>query len=134
MFVVVIVLTVFGLVMVKDKTNYLSFLNLNEKRIDNPDTANIAQKEKYGFYLNLSKDMSISEPIIDENGGKTILIQFLNLQTQIYTSPFDEDIVLTMAMIKQDIPDLKIKDEGEIEIDGIPGVKFIDLDQNTNEV
>ena len=74
---------------------------------------------------------------VEDEEGETILVSkaaFDNFQMQIYIMPFDEDIVLTADRIKQDIPDIKMRDAREIKVGETKGVKFVDEDQNTKEI
>ena len=97
------------------------------------------QNEKYGFSLELPKGAEVSK-VEDggENGdGETILVSRGALDTyqmQIHITEFDEEIALSVERIKQDIPDIKMKDEGVVEVGGVKGVAFIDTEQNTREI
>lgn len=54
---------------------------------------------------------------------------------QIYTRNFDEkDVILTEARIKQDIPDMQMKDVHSIMIAQTRGISFISSDTQNREV
>jgi hypothetical protein len=101
----------------------------------------IYKNNTYGFSLKIPESFKISE--LEDEAGKTILIKNDKYEMQVYASPFDEDIVLTAERIKQDIPDIKMKDVMNVEVGpstssgyskGVAAVTFIDESQNTREV
>lgn len=71
---------------------------------------------------------------LEDEVGKTILIKDGEYEMQIYVSNFDENIILTAERIKQDIPDIKMKDVYKVKAGGITAITFIDTNQNTREV
>lgn len=80
------------------------------------------ENAEYGFSINLPKEATSSE--IDEYGADMVLIRDGTHQIQIYITPFDEDISLTIQRIKGDIPDLEMKDVIESKTDGTASVSF----------
>ena len=106
---------------------------------------NIGGGQKYvhenpNFSFSYEGDYKISSIADADDSSETILVSRSVLDTpnafqmQIFIEPFDEDIALTADRIKRDIPDIKMKDEKEMEIGKTKGTAFTDLDQNTREI
>lgn len=95
------------------------------------------QTPKASTYTDTDYGFSFSYPMAyttsafsDTEDTKTILLgSFASKSgTQIFISPFDEDIILTIERIKKEMPDLVVLEPQSLSVDGIPGVVF----QSTN--
>ncbi|MEK7116547.1 MAG: hypothetical protein AAB837_00070 [Patescibacteria group bacterium] len=93
---------------------------------NNKTTQNIKEQkyshENPAFSFSYTGDYKISS-IADES-GEAILVQSEEFQMQIYTAPFDEDIVLTEERIKQDVPDMAMENTNVFSLDDVNGVVF----------
>lgn len=91
---------------------------------------NVYTNDTYKFSLNMP-DMTVTS--FDEGEGKTILIHSTknNFSMQIYVSTFDEDLNITIARIKKDVPDLQMQEPIEIKTDGVSTVAFFTTDGGT---
>lgn len=103
----------------------------------NKGSDNIYKNDLYDFSLKLSGGMQASS--FQEGEGDTIIISdpSTGFQTQIYVSPFDEDIVLNEERIKQDLPDMIMENVGEMKVGGVTAVSFTstnDQSQKTKEI
>jgi len=68
---------------------------------------------------------------VPERGGKTVVVQNANtgLGFQLFVTPFDEDIVLTEARIRQDLPSITIQTPQRIPVGATEGLAFVSTNQ-----
>ena len=66
----------------------------------------------------------------EADGSQTVLLQKGNVGFQLTITPFDEDIVLTEARIKEDAPDMAIEQAIQIKIGEAQGVVFLSEDES----
>jgi len=89
--------------------------------------AKIYKDPSFGFSVRIPTSAKVTS--FQEGEGQNILIQDASYQMQIYVSGFDENIALTAARIKKDIPDIKMENPMEIETGGVATVAFVSNDR-----
>jgi hypothetical protein len=101
----------------------------------NQETSERYENDKYGFSFIKNTDFNVTS--FPENGGDMFLINGSKEKTfQIFVLPFDETTeeyamhggtlhtTITPERILRDLPQMKIEDPKEIEINGIPALLF----------
>lgn len=85
------------------------------------------RNETLRFSLSLPESFTAGELPVDDDGGRTIVLQNEHGEgIQIYARPFDDIRNLTADMIRHDIPDMEISDVQTVEIgENHSGIAFL---------
>jgi hypothetical protein len=73
------------------------------------------KNDEFGFSLMLPAGVSITELEGSDDGSTTLLAQGTP-QFQIYIAPFEDDMVLTAAKLRQEIPDMKVSHDKQLSL------------------
>ena len=132
-FVAIFIIVGFFIFNSKPKVDHQELID-SESSLETEDTQiNLGKVENgkytndaYGFSLTLPAGMTATN--FNEGEGTTILVSNGTFQMQIFVSQFDEDISLTIARIKKDVPDIKMIEPIEIKTGGVATVAFYSND------
>ena len=75
----------------------------------------VYRNSAFGFSLTLPKGSAITQ-LEDTGDGSTTLLAQGDPQFQIYIVPFEEDLVVTARLLKQELPEMVVKDDKELSL------------------
>ena len=147
---VVVILAVGAYMFYKSNKSYQSNESNGSNKTNQPNAANetsqapkpqgplVYTHPEFGFTISAPDGFTAGSFPEGENGNITLIQNSANKYgMQIFVRPFEEESVLTVARIREEIPDMKIENPIEVKVGEVPAVAFYTLSdsgQRTREI